>query len=477
MPEPRHRSVVVVGAGISGLATAFRLRQSLQGPATITVLEAGASPGGTMNSASEGGFVIEGGPNGFLDGKPDVLELAHDLGLSHRLIRARSEAATRWVVKNGDLVALPTSPPAFLASRLLSWRGKLRLLCEPLIRRSRAQGDESVASFARRRLGDEALAALIDPFVSGVFAGDPERLSLSSAFPRLAELEATYGSLIRASIRLGRERRKALPSADATPRTGPAGQLTSFATGMHELIDALAEQVTQPRGDVTTALRTGERVADLRPLGGRWSLRTEAGTELLADAVVLALPAFGAASLVRPLSEPMAAALANIPYAAVSVVSFGVRVEQVAHRLDGFGFLVPSRERRGLLGCLFDSSVYEGRAPAGHALLRSMVGGARRPELSMLPDDELVAHVRAELLDLVGLEGEPVLTRVVRWPTAIPQYELGHRERVAAVTQALEAWPGLFIGGNVLHGVAVNDCARTARQVAEAVARQLAASA
>ncbi|MBT9555489.1 MAG: protoporphyrinogen oxidase [Myxococcales bacterium] len=462
--------IVVIGAGISGLATGYRLTEraeKLGVPLDLHVLEAEDRVGGTMSSIqTSDGFIIETGPNGVLDNKPDTLALARDLGIGNRLVSGSDSANRRWVVLNGRLELLPTSPGTFLRSRLLSPLAKLRIAMEPWIPRRRSLADESVAAFARRRLGPRALERLIDPFVSGVFAGDPERLSVRSAFPRLVELESQYGSLIRASRALAKARR-ALPAAGATggssPSAGPAGKLWSFEGGMRDLPMAL-------EAALGSAVRTGERVIDVRRAQDGWVVSTDSGLRLSGvDAVVLTIPAFAAARLLAPLSEGLSRPLEAIEYAPVSVVALGFRREDVSHPLDGFGFLVPSRERRPILGCLIDSSVYPGRAPKDHVLLRSIVGGSRRPEDALRPDGELIELVLKELDPHFGIEGRPVVAEVIRWRNAIPQYTLGHSDRVNQVESASREWPGLWVAGNALRGVAVNDCTREASRLAEAL--------
>lgn len=463
--------IVVIGAGISGLATGFRLMERaamLGSPLELHVLEAESRVGGTMGSIqTSDGFIIETGPNGVLDNKPDTLALARDLGIGNRLVSGSDSANRRWILLDGRLEALPSSPGAFLRSRLLSPLAKLRIAMEMWVPRRRALTDESVADFARRRLGRRALERLIDPFVSGVFAGDPERLSVRSAFPRLVELEAQYGSLIRASKALARARR-ALPAAGGSasndaPAAGPGGKLWSFEGGMRDLPLAL-------EAALGSAVHTSERVIDLRRAQDGWVVATDTGRRFSGvDAVVLTIPAFAAARLLAPLSEGLSRPLEAIEYAPVSVVALGFRRQDVTHPLDGFGFLVPAREKRPILGCLIDSSVYPGRAPEGHVLLRSMVGGSRRPEEALRPDEELIELVMNELDPHFGFEGRPVTAEVIRWRNAIPQYTLGHRDRVDQVDAASREWPGLWIAGNALRGVAVNDCVREASRLAEAL--------
>ncbi|MFT5434608.1 MAG: oxygen-dependent protoporphyrinogen oxidase, partial [Myxococcota bacterium] len=351
--------IVVIGGGISGLATAWQLVKRLRAtsqPHELTLLEASARLGGTIHTSSRSGFSVENGPNGFLDSKPDTVDLVEELGLGDRVLVSSDAARRRFVLIDGELVELPTSAGAFLKSKLLSVGGRMRVMREPWVRRG-GTPDETVAEFARRRLGKQVLDRLIDPFVSGIFAGDPARLSVAAAFPRLVELEETYGSLIKASRQLKRER------GDQVGTAGPGGKLTSFVSGMQELVDALGLAL----GD---SVRLNERVEDLRRSGERWVVSTASGRMITdVDIVVLAVPAYAAAKILGQLSAEAASALADIPYAAASVVAFGYHVDQVAMPLDGFGFLVPQEEERPILGCLWSSSVFPGeRAPPDHVL-------------------------------------------------------------------------------------------------------------
>ncbi len=456
--------VVVVGGGISGLTAAYRLKQRAEArgvPFELTVFEADTKLGGTIQTLDADGFLVESGPNGFLDSKPEAVTLSHDLGIGDRLLPANGESNRRWLLVNGALEPLPETPQAFLKSKLLTWGGKMRVACEPFIRARRDGADESVGAFARRRLGAQVAARLIDPFVSGIFAGDSEKLSVGSAFPRLVELEQQYGSLILASRSLAKARKRAGGPEGAA--AGPSGRLTSFPLGMCELIHALGSAISG-------SVRLGERVTYLRRTGEKWVVGTDPDTAVTdVDVVVLAVPAYVAARLLSPLDTGFVAPLTRVQYAPVSVVALGFERAAVAHPLDGFGFLIPSSEGRRILGCLFDSTVYTGRAPEGHVLLRTMVGGARNPKLALLDDDELVSLVRSELDDILSLSGTPTITRIIRWTSAIPQYELGHRDKVAALDEVSARWPGLIISGNALHGVAVGDCAREGLNVAKKV--------
>jgi len=456
---------------VSGLAAALhidRLARSAGRPAEVLVLERDARAGGKVLTLAEDGFVVEGGPNGFLDSRQAALDLAEEVGLTGRLLRAADASARRFVWHDGELHPVPSSPPALLRSRLLSWRGKLRLLGEVFCKPPPDGVDETMAEFGRRHIGAEATARLLDPFLTGVFAGDIERTSIAAAFPRIVAVERDHGSLIRGMVHKQRERLRGAGEAGGGGPGGPAGTLTSFPGGMRELTERLESLL--PDG----ALRLGEAVAAVQrgPTGaGGFDLATGSGATLHADRVVLATPAHRTAAVLAPLGDDaLVSALSAIPYAPAAVVALGYRRATVAHPLDGFGFLVPRTEGRKVLGMLWSHAVFPGRrAPDDHVLLRAIVGGTRSPELLDLDDAALISTVRAEVDAFAGERGEPVLAKVVRWARAIPQYVTGHLERVAAVESACRQNQGLFVGGNALRGVSLAECAADARSLAEEV--------
>jgi oxygen-dependent protoporphyrinogen oxidase len=459
MTTPR---IIIVGGGISGLTLAWELTERLGARADVTVLEVDATPGGTMRTEEHNGWRIEAGPNGFLTDRPATLDLARRLGLSGELLPASAAAKRRYLLSNGVLCTLPTSPPAFLRTPLLSPRGRLRVLAEVFAPRAVAE-DESLAEFGRRRIGAEAVAALLDPMVTGIYAGDPERLSVAAAFPRLHALERAHGSLTRGLVH------RRLHGHTRGGPAGPGGVLTSFARGMGTLPRALAARLG-------THLRTGARVTAIEraPPPGPWRVVTTTGVET-ARVLVLATPAYAAAPLLGPIDATAARLCDAIAYAPVAVVALGLREDAVAHPLDGFGFLVPSREGRRILGCVWSSRLYPGhRAPPGHVLLTTMVGGVRRPGLASLADGALVDLVRDELGAALGLAAGrlpvPDLVRVVRWPRAIPQYDVGHLCRVEALEARIAGLGGLYLAGNAYRGVAVNDCVARAVRLAERIA-------
>ena len=458
MPGSTDVDVAVVGAGVSGLATAFELQRR---GVMVEVLESESRHGGVIGTMHRGGALYETGPNSVLDSTPVVAEVLDALGIRGQRVEASAVAATRYIVRDGQLVPLPTSPGAFFMSPAFSPGAKFRLWREPFIPPAPADVEESIAAFALRRLGAEILDYAIDPFVAGVYAGDPERLSLAAAFPRIHALEQKYGSIIRGQISAARERRQNAPKAAA------AGGSFSFRSGMQTLTDALARAV----GRVTHGANV-ERMG--RSDDGRWILTgTRHGNPLVrrAKSVVLAVPADVAATLVRALAPAAAQELAAIPYPPLAIVAVAYRRADVAHSLAGFGFLVPKREQRKILGSLFSSSMFEGRAPADTALITSFVGGMRQPEMAARPDAELAAIVHGELQALVGAGSDPLWTATTRWRRAIPQYNLGHREKLRAIDDAERALPGLGFCANYRGGVSVGDRLQAARAMAETIAR------
>lgn len=449
--RPRH--VVVVGGGISGLAAAHRVRE--RDPACrVTVLEAGDRLGGAVATEQTQGFVVEWGADSFLTEKPWAMDLVRRLGIENRLVRTRDEERRTFIVHDGTLHPLPdgflmmapTKLAPLVGSRLFSLTGKLRMALDLVLPRRSGGDDESLDAFVRRRFGAEALERVAQPLVGGIYTADPTRLSLAATMPRFLEMERRDRSVILAM----RRQAKAAAARDSGARWS---LFASFADGMQTLVDTLAQRV--PEG----GLRLGARVTALaRTDDGGYRLTLGDGSAIDASHVVLALPAYASAELLRPHAPALADALDAIVYASSAIVTLAYARDQIVHRLDGFGFVVPAIERRRIIAGSFSSVKYAGRAPAGDVLLRAFVGGALAEELATLPDADLVALAEAELGALLGIRGAPRLVRVARHPRAMPQYHLGHLTRVGEIEAAVARLGRLVLAGNAYRGVGVPDC-------------------
>jgi oxygen-dependent protoporphyrinogen oxidase len=462
--------ILVVGAGISGLAVAYRLRQALPA-AEITVLEQRDRPGGTVWTERAQGFQFETGPNGFLDTKPSTLGLCRDLGLADRLVSADEAAAKKRYLFLGDrLRALPGGPVDLLRTDLLSWRGKLSLLWERFRPRRRPPRDESVDAFVRRRAGKEAADLLADALVTGIHAGDPKLLSVRAAFPRLFALEQEHGSVIKGFATTARQRR-AEAKARGEPYQRP-GRFWSFREGLRLLVDNLNESLA---GQVLLGVNVRRATRQQGEAGPAWAVRADGRDDWTADALVLACPAYQQAAILFDFDRELAGQIDGIAYNRVAVVALGYRREDVPGGADGFGFIAPQRLRRDVLGVQWCSSIFPERAAPGAVLLRALCGGWHRAEVAGWDEPRLLEAVRAELRLAMGITAAPVFHRVVRWNRAIPQYHLGHLERVARIEALTARHPGLFLTGNAYHGVALNDCTEQAESVAAAVQRYLGA--
>ncbi len=461
----RNRRAVVVGGGLSGLATAWLIQEDAAAagiPLEVVLCEAGDRPGGKIGTISDGGFVCEIGPNGFLDSKPFALQLVERMGMSQSLLRSNDSARKRFIFTGGRLQQLPEDPMAFLQSEMISIRGKLRIAAEYLVpQKKKAGADETLADFVRRRLGHEALDKLIDPMASGIFAGNPENMSLAACFPKIVYLEETYGGLLKGMLGL---RKAAAARGQSGPATaGPGGALMSFNRGLAELIDGLASRLKTPPligAEVTTVAADGR--------GYRVSF-ADGRQPISADALVLAVPAYDAAGVLSAIDPPLAASIGAIDYTTMGVVHLGYPKSSLPKPLDGFGFLIPHNEGRRILGNLWASCIFDGRAPEGHVLLTVMMGGAQDPATPLRPEEELVAIAREELQVMLGISAQPVFSRVIRWPKAIPQYHLGHLDRVTSYERRIAEHRGLFLTGNAFRGVSMHDCVAAGMQISGAV--------
>ncbi|MFI5309988.1 MAG: protoporphyrinogen oxidase [Gemmatimonadales bacterium] len=453
------RRLVVVGGGISGLAAAWAAREraaSIPGGLEVLVLERGDDVGGKARTLRRDGWLMEGGPSGFLGGRAEMDRLITASGLSSEMIGAEKAAARRFVYRGGRMRQVVANPVGFALSGVLSARGFARMCAEPFIPRRRDDSDESVWDFAARRLGVEVADRLVSPMALGIFAGDARRLSLPAAFPRMAALEREHGSVIRGMI--------------AKRGRSSSGPLTSFRDGMQSLPRALAR-----RGGF--AVRCNAEVRALVREESRWQVAVAGDAETIpADAVVLAGEPWASAALVRAHDATLAGDLDAIPCPPVAVVALGFGPDALACVPRGFGVLVSRGEGFRMLGNLWDTHVYPGRSPAGHLLVRAMFGGAVDPRAGALDETELSALARAEVARACGITSGPEIVHVVRVPRAIPQYELGHRERVARVERALASLGGLEMTGFGLRGVAFADAAADGVRTGERMAAWLARS-
>jgi len=459
------KQVIIVGGGVSGLATAWILREKAREEGielAVTLLEKENRLGGKIWSIKDDGYLCEWGPNGFLDSKPQTLDLCKALHADSQLLRSNDNARKRFIYSGGILNRLPENGPSFLKSSLISWPGKIRLAMEPFIPQYRGDVDETLAAFGRRRLGEEALNKLIAPMVSGIFAGDPETMSLKSCFPRIAELEAEYGGLIKAMIRLAKKKKAEVAAGKAVASAaGPAGVLTSFRGGIQDLTDILVAELGM------TIIRAGEEAVQVvKGDSVPWRVITTRG-EFSADAVILATPAYASADFLREAAPEVSSVLGQIPYSTMTVVCFGYEKEQIKYDLNGFGYLVPKQEKLSTLGTLWDSSIFAGRAPEGKVLLRSMMGGACFPEYIKLSDAEVESRVRSDLEKTMGIKTAPAFIRIFRHEKAIPQYIVGHGKRLEALSELLEKQPGLVLTGNSFRGIGLNDCVAAAHRGVE----------
>jgi oxygen-dependent protoporphyrinogen oxidase len=462
--ESVRKDVVVIGAGISGLVCAYRLKSL---GVDVLLLEKSDRTGGVIQSEIIDGYRIERGPNSS-QGTEELLALVEELGITGELAEGDPKAPA-YVYFKGQLHPVPSGPGAFLRSKLLSAKGKLQIFKEPFVPARRSNEEESIASFARRRIGSEAAERMIAPFVSGIYAGDAEKLSAQAAFPRLANLETGYGSLFRGMLAKSREARRA--KKEAGKATPARRRLVSFKRGMETLPKALARKMGE---DLLTGLSDFNFQISNQP--ERFSLEFErAGNRqrVTCERVVISTPAKAAAAFVRSSSDELSRLLEEIYYPPLVIICLAYDESSIATPLDGFGFLVPPGERMNILGCVWNSSLFKGRAPEGHALVTVFIGGARNTEAARLADAELVTIAHSELQKVLGISSEPRVVTITRWERAIPQYNIGHVERVRRIEELLRDRPGLHLIGNYLHGVSTGDCIKEADRVAKEIGELL----
>ncbi len=446
----KKKSVGILGGGISGLSTAFQLASQ---DYSVTVYEKEEQVGGAIKTFRQNGWMVEQGPNTLMVKSNVVWDLIESLNLTNYIQEAGTTAKKRFIVKNNHPTPLPMSIGNLLTTDLLSLKGKLRLLKEPFVPPSN-KDDESIAEFISHRLGQEPLDYAVNPFVSGIFAGDPKALSIKHTFESLWNMEQQHGSLFKGVLKKSRT------------NDSPKKALISFESGLQQLPLAIAESLNE-------AIQTDTVVESVQRSGDKWIVTTKKAEESILethDIIVSTLPAHVLPTI---FDDSDFDALSELPYAPLSVVALGFSLDQIQHPLDGFGMLIPEVEQYNTLGTLFSSSLFTGRAPEEHELLTSFIGGARNPELAAKSPQELQSIVFNEICDLLGISGDPVFYHHHYWPATIPQYEVGYDQYLSVIDQLEKKQSGLFIDGNFRHGVSVPNCITSGLATAQSIIKQI----
>ncbi|RKX18379.1 MAG: protoporphyrinogen oxidase, partial [Candidatus Zixiibacteriota bacterium] len=442
--------VAIIGGGISGLSALHYLRKK-NADLDIRLFESDSKPGGTIGTDYIDGYSFDHGPNGFLDREPLTLQLCDELGLTNHLERANENASKRFILRKGKLREVPMSPPKFLSSDILSLKGKLRVIMEPFSSGLGDTKDESLYDFAKRHMGQEAADYLIQPMVSGIFGGLAERLSLKSCFPIMAEMEKEYGSLFKAMIQKSRKA-KAVGKKSGGPG-GPGGRLTSVEGGLYGIVERFVELYSDFI-QLDTPVKSFSREDDT------YLIHVDNSQTIKARHIIIATPSYVAAEITKQLSEKLSASLSKIDYAPIAVVCQGYHKSNIKHPLDGFGFLVPQKEKLRILGSIWTSSIFAERAPKDHVQFRSMIGGDGDHESLQLSDADMLSTVESDLDSIIGIKAAPEITSIYRWQKGIPQYKIGHSEVMKQIEAELGKFENIYISGNAYYGIGLNDCVK-----------------
>ncbi len=466
------KRIIVIGAGIAGLAAAHRiveLNRERSLDLKILLIEASPRLGGSIATERVNDFLVEGGPDSFITEKPSALRLCERLGLASRLVSTQSAYQKIYIVRRGRLVPLPdgffllapTRLRPFIQTPLFSWAGKLRMAGELFLPRGDAKTDESLGAFVRRRFGAEALERVVQPLVGGIYASDPDQLSLGATMPRFKEMERQRRSVIRA---MWSEQRRRARHREA----GSGARWSLFVTladGMQELVDAIAKRLAE--GMIHSNTPVTGLIREEKTNG--WRVIIAGNQAITADGIILAAPAFHTGTILESVARDAASELKQIAYASTATVSLAYHRADFPRRPDSFGFVVPATERRKIMACTFSSLKYPGRAPQDHVLLRAFVGGAMQAELFHVDDATMEKNVRGDLASLLGITAEPLFSRIRRHPDSMPQYHVGHQARIERVESSLNQIPTLALAGSAYHGVGISDCVRSGEEAAEKV--------
>lgn len=466
------RKVIIIGAGITGLSTAYYLQEKAGDEIDFIILEKRDRPGGVIVTERIDGFIIEGGPDTFVSEKPWTVKLSKELGIEDRLLNSNEDIRKTFIFSDGKLrelpegimMMVPIKVIPFLKSDLISWPGKIRACLDLFLPRKNYE-DESLESFVKRRLGKEILEKIAEPLIAGIHACEPENMSLKSTFPRFIEYEKNYGSLIRGMLAAKKE-------METWKNNKSEKKLTffmSFKGGMQELVDALVSALAKNiflNKKVTRVdkIETSETI--------KYLVHVEGNSPILADAVVFTTPSYITAKILGELDKSLANKLNEITWVSSATISLGYKKSDINHPLKGFGFVVPRVENRKIKAVSWNTSKFNYRAPEGYVLLRCFIGGPRKEDYVDLDDESLIKLAREELKEIMGIDAEPVITRVYRWKKEMPQYKVGHSERVKAIEEMSSKHPGLYITGSSYYGVGIGDCIRCGELTAEKIIEQ-----
>ncbi len=465
------KRIVIIGGGIAGLSAAYRIQEAMdsgQSQLECTVLESTDRFGGKICTELRDGFLLEKGPDSFISQKPWAIEHCKKIGLADHLIGTRPENTKTYVYLNKKMVTLPdglslmvpTKFLPFITTRLFSWPGKIRMGLDLIIPKRRKKTDESLASFVRRRLGEEAVQRLAQPMLAGIYASDPEEMSLHSTFPMFAQIEKKYRSLILGMLIQKKQRAAAPPKkSNYTPFT----LFVSLKNGLSEIVDRTIKK------SPNINFKKNVCVKQIQQREGKWHLTLDSGDILIADSVIVSTPANISSKLLQDTAPLLANGLSDIKYVSTAAVVMGFRKEEMGHPLNGFGFIVPSTEKRKITACTWVSSKFAGRVPEGHVLLRSFVGGALQEDLAEQNEDTIKDMVLKELKDIMGISGNPLFCDVFQYKKGNAQYMVGHQKLVGSIYQELEKFPGLYLSGSAYEGTGVPDCILNGTKVAEKV--------
>jgi len=453
------KNIAIIGGGISGLSALHFIRTRYPDTINVSLFEKDERLGGTIGTDRSDGFISDWGPNGFLDKVPLTLQMINELGLDDIIEQARPTADKRFIYRKGHLHEIEPSPIKFMKSSVLSVMGRLRLAKEPFVKPKTDDSDESIFDFAERRIGREATENMIVPMVSGIFGGDARKLSLRACFPAMAQMEKEHGSLVKAMM--------AKKKNGGGGPAGPGGRLTSFRNGLFTLVEKMHDIYSE-------YIEPGKEIIRIEKMENEeFRLTFNDNSAGKFDGVICAVPTYAASSMILHLDSELGLLLDSIPYAPIAVVSLGFRREAVSHDLNGFGFLVPRTEKIKILGSIWTSSIYPGRSPDGMVQFRTMIGSATNPELIELDNDSLVKLALDDLNGIIGINDNPQFIRVFKWNLGIPQFLLGHPEKMEKMDKIVKQYPGLQFTGNAYDGVGLNDCVTRSEKVVGRLAEQL----